>query len=154
MKTALGFDLPPPLEFPPKTELICPIEMYFGSFVDELLTEALNQKAIDSGCSVEHIYIAEFEALMNSHVECTEERNFFDSCFMIHAQYRVHAPRIKAGHYMHSGFKLPKLTLEDKYMLDEKRIKRYLISDETIDKVGTIVEFTFGYEYLGFKRLS
>jgi hypothetical protein len=39
-------------------------------------------------------------------------------------------------------------------MLDEKRIKRYLISDEIIDKVGGTVEFAFGYEYLGFKRLS
>jgi len=154
LKTISGFDLPLPLEFPPKPEPICPIEMYFGNFVDEVLTEALNHKAVDSGFSVEHIYITEFEALMNGHAEYKEDRNFFDSSFMIHAQYRVHAPGIKAGHYMHSGFKLPKLTLEDKYMLDEKRIKCYLISDEIIAKVGTTVEFTFGYEYLGFKRLS
>jgi hypothetical protein len=140
------------------------IEMYFGSPTSDELLEKLNKRAIEWNLSVEAILLGEFEHIYNSmqkkRVLKYEDKDYnlngFDSHCVVHANIEgvFFSPPAQFGKYSHNGFTYPKLIFHDGYLRNKENVQEFLLTDETIKKLGQEYEQIFAFEFIGFERIS
>lgn len=132
-----------------------PITMYFGGPYTERQQEFLDKRAIEWNCSLEFVLNENFQFWMDgfSRAPKDDSKNYFDLSIYIHSGISgVYAPKFWAGSYVLNGYRYPKLTFEDGFILDSKKEKRFFLRDEVIDLLGQSLEGHIEYEYIHFKR--
>jgi len=63
-------------------------------------------------------------------------------------------PRVTTGVYRHRGFVYPKIVIHGDTCINKDSKKRFFLSDEYINYIGTEMDKEFDYEYFGFKRFG
>ena len=63
-------------------------------------------------------------------------------------------PRVTTGVYRHRGFVYPKIVIHGDTGIYKDSKKRFFLSDEYINYIGTEMDKEFDYEYFGFKRFG
>ena len=60
--------------------------------------------------------------------------------------------KVTTGVYRHKGFVYPKIVIHGDTGIYKDSSKRFFLSDEYINYIGTEMDKEFDYEYFGFKR--
>lgn len=148
----------------PVTDFVCsedeaiykkPIVLYFGGPYTERQQDLLDKRAIEWNNSFEFVFNHDFDFTINRFLQVIndEGKNYFDlNVFIYSGISDVYAPKLWPGSYLLNGHRYPKLTFEDGFLLDRKKVKRFFFKDEVIDLVGKSLEEHCEYEYIEFKR--
>jgi hypothetical protein len=134
-----------------------PITLYFGGPCTERQQALLDKRAIEWERSLEFVLNDDFQFLVDRFTQKPADSNksYFDLSIFVHTGINdVYAPKIWADSYLLNGYRYPKLNLEDGFILDSKKKKRFFFKDEAIDLLGQSLEEHIEYEYIQFTRGS
>lgn len=134
-----------------------PIALYFGGPWTDRQENLINKRAIDWNAPYEYVLNDDFAYLINGYSRVREDggRNYFDYCLLIHSGISdVYSPKAWVDSYTHNGSRYPRLILEDGFIRDGNRVKRFFLRDEVINLLGQTLDEHTEYEYIEFKRLK
>jgi hypothetical protein len=131
------------------------INIYFDSpKVNSLLSDDIDEVAINWGISHEAALIKCFEVLTNSlGTHNTGGSTYFDLLMCDCFQKRMTGPGITFGTHG-SNVKLPMLVFKGDWALHEPTGRRLTITNQMLDRFGEMFSEEFEVEYLGFKRIG
>ena len=134
-----------------------PVALYFGGPWTERQENIINKRAIDWNAPYEYVLNDDFAYLINGYSRVREDggRNYFDYSLLIHSGISdIYSPKVWVDSYTDNGSRYPRLILEDGFIRDGNRVKRFFLKDEVIDLLGQSLDEHTEYEYIEFKRLK
>ena len=131
------------------------ILLYFDKpLVNSLLSDDIDEVAINWGISQESALIKCFEVLVNSlGTHNNGGSTFFDLLMCDCFHKRMAGPEIKFGTHG-DGIRLPMMIFKDDWALHEPTGRRLPLTNKMLNQFGEMFSEEFEIEYLGFDRIG
>ena len=89
-----------------------------------------------------------------SQIESDEGRCYFDLLLSEKLKSKVLLPNIISSTYQKKKIKLPKFTFSSDEVILEGQNKSHYLTDELAEHIGIRFGDSYGFEYLGYKRMK
>lgn len=131
------------------------INLYFGKpLTGSLLSDDIDEIAINWGISYESAVIKSFEVLVNSlGTHANGGTTYFDLLMCECFQKKMSAPKIKLKTHG-EGIRLPMLVFQSDSALHEPTGRQLPITNQILNHFGEAFSEEFEIEYLGYERVS
>jgi hypothetical protein len=125
--------------------------LYFGNYIESKTQESLVKYSIESGKSINHVLIKDFDSLISKLQTTKDKLNYFDLRFSELFDENVVSPNFSSDSYNHSS---PTLVFDIDSVVENEFLSSLSIPNEIFEKIGKLFENDFYFEFLGFKRVS
>jgi len=131
------------------------IELYFGHPQREENLNGFENVVCNQDINIETAVIRGFQDLHRILTRRNVDNDtFFELILICGFSIFCQFPKVTTGVYRHKGFVYPKLVIHGDTGIYKNSKKRFFLSDEYINYIGTEMDEEFDYEYFGFKRIG
>ena len=131
------------------------IELYFGHPQREENLNGFENVVCNQDINIETAVIRGFQDLHRVLTRRNVDNDtFFELILICGFSIFCQFPRVTTGVYQHKGFVYPKIVIHGDTGIYKGSKKRFFLSDEYINYIGTEMDKEFDYEYFGFKRFG
>ena len=131
------------------------IELYFGHPQREENLNGFENVVCNQDINFETAVIRGFQDLHRILTRRNVDNDtFFELILICGFSIFCQFPRVTTGVYRHRGFVYPKIVIHGDTGIYKDSKKRFFLSDEYINYIGTEMDKEFDYEYFGFKRFG
>ena len=131
------------------------IELYFGHPQREENLNGFENVVCNQDINFETAVIRGFQDLHRILTRRNVDNDtFFELILICGFSIFCQFPRVTTGIYRHRGFVYPKIVIHGDTGIYKDSKKRFFLSDEYINYIGTEMDKEFDYEYFGFKRIG
>ena len=131
------------------------IELYFGHPQREENLNGFENVVCNQDINFETAVIRGFQDLHRILTRRNVDNDtFFELILICGFSIFCQFPRVTAGVYRHRGFVYPKIVIHGDTCIYKDSKKRFFLSDEYINYIGTEMDKEFDYEYFGFERFG
>ena len=131
------------------------IELYFGHPQREENLNGFENVVCNQDINIETAVIRGFQDLHRILTRRNVDNDtFFELILICGFSIFCQFPRVTTGVYRHRGFVYPKIVIHGDTGIYKDSKKRFFLSDEYINFIGTEMDKEFDYEYFGFKRFG
>ena len=131
------------------------IELYFGHPQREENLNGFENVVCNQDINFETAVIRGFQDLHRILTRRNVDNDtFFELILICGFSIFCQFPRVTTGVYRHRGFVYPKIVIHSDTGIYKDSKKRFFLSDEYINYIGTEMDKEFDYEYFGFKRFG
>jgi len=131
------------------------IELYFGHPQREENLNGFENVVCNQDINFETAVIRGFQDLHRILTRRNVDNDtFFELILICGFSIFCQFPRVTTGVYRHRGFVYPKIVIHGDTGIYKDSKKRFFLSDEYINFIGTEMDKEFDYEYFGFKRFG
>ena len=131
------------------------IELYFGHPQREENLNGFENVVCNQDINFETAVIRGFQDLHRILTRRNVDNDtFFELILICGFSIFCQFPRVTTGVYRHRGFVYPKIVIHGDTGIYRDSKKRFFLSDEYINYIGTEMDKEFDYEYFGFKRFG
>jgi len=131
------------------------ITFFYGYPIYEEINDSIHERAVSDNETFNQAMIKFFnEIVKQSQIDSDDGRCYFDLLLAEKLKGKILLPKIKADTYQKNKIKLPKFTFASHNVIQKLQKKSFYLSDELAEHIGIGFGYSYGFEYIGHKRVK